>query len=287
MADGEYDEVDAVVRIPKGERLADSKKTDGWSRGFTPKTSDKGPEHVEIRLKSESELDDEPEVVYVTEYVFDRQSQLTPGQQIVADFMQQVIDGLIEIGKPVFAHWWETQAVPAIAAKRESFRQKRQDRRAQKRALRAAEMPSADALVVEAEPSTQEMGIALSARKVTVTGEQFQQMFLAWLAREYAQQALWYLIVNAEVEDGDVATLAWQQELKELAPEQRTGRVMEFFAANRAMLEDFARQVMGGLTLAAGESRFVQEHPPDSCHMSAISGFLCCLCWSGLGCRCD
>jgi hypothetical protein len=40
MADDEYDEYDAVVRIPKGERLADSKKTDGWSRGFAPNTSE-------------------------------------------------------------------------------------------------------------------------------------------------------------------------------------------------------------------------------------------------------
>jgi hypothetical protein len=51
MADEEYVEVDAVVRMPKGERLADSRTTEGWSRGFTPKSSDKGPEHVEIRLK--------------------------------------------------------------------------------------------------------------------------------------------------------------------------------------------------------------------------------------------
>jgi hypothetical protein len=80
MAGDEYDEVEAVVRIPKGERLADSKKSDGWSRVLTPKTSDKGPEHVEIRLKEESELD-EPEVVYVTEYVEDRQTQLTPGSR--------------------------------------------------------------------------------------------------------------------------------------------------------------------------------------------------------------
>ncbi len=40
MADGvEYDERDAVVRIPKGGRLADSRKTDGWSRGYTPSTA--------------------------------------------------------------------------------------------------------------------------------------------------------------------------------------------------------------------------------------------------------
>ena len=50
--DEEYDEVDAVVRICEGERLADLKKTDGWSLGFTPNTSDKRQEHGEIRRRT-------------------------------------------------------------------------------------------------------------------------------------------------------------------------------------------------------------------------------------------
>lgn len=37
--DPEYIDVDAVIRMRKGERLADSKKTEGWSRGFTPKST--------------------------------------------------------------------------------------------------------------------------------------------------------------------------------------------------------------------------------------------------------
>ncbi|MFF2159767.1 hypothetical protein ACFVWP_03415 [Streptomyces sp. NPDC058175] len=112
--DQENDEVDAVVRIPKGERLADSRKSEGWSRGFTPKTSDKGPEHVEIRVKAEggSGFADKPEIVYVTEYVEDQRPQLTPGQQAVADIAGQIIDGLVEIAKPLVAHWWHTQTVP-------------------------------------------------------------------------------------------------------------------------------------------------------------------------------
>jgi hypothetical protein len=49
----DYIEVDAVIRMPRGKRLADSKKTKGWSRGFTPKSTDGGPEYVEIRLKED------------------------------------------------------------------------------------------------------------------------------------------------------------------------------------------------------------------------------------------
>lgn len=105
-----------------------------------------------------------------------------------------------------------------------------------------ADAPSEDAATAPSDP------------KVTVTSEQFQQMFMTWLAREDAQQALWSLIVNAEVEDGGAATLAWQQELKELSPEQRTERVMEFLATNPSILEDFARQLMGSMALGLGET---------------------------------
>ncbi|MEU3125698.1 hypothetical protein ABZ804_18280 [Streptomyces sp. NPDC047726] len=75
-------------------RASTSRKSEGWKRGFTPKTSDKGPEHVEIRLKAEKESSfaDKPEIVYVTEYVEDQRPQLTPGQQAVADITGQIIE---------------------------------------------------------------------------------------------------------------------------------------------------------------------------------------------------
>ncbi|MFD3762464.1 hypothetical protein [Streptomyces sp. NPDC058622] len=101
---------------------------------------------------------------------------------------------------------------------------------------------------------SQDAATAPSGPKATVTSEQFQQMFMTWLAREDAQQALWRLIMNAEVEDGGAATLAWQQELKELSPEQRSERVMEFLATNPSILEDFARQLMGSMAPGLGET---------------------------------
>ncbi|RSS96727.1 hypothetical protein EF903_02700 [Streptomyces sp. WAC05292] len=256
--DQEYEEVEAVVCIPRGERLADSRKSEGWSRGFTPRTSDKGPEHVEVRLKADKEsgFTDKPEIVYVTEYVEDQPPQLTPGQQAVVNIAVQVIDGLVEIAKPLVAHWWHTQAVPVLVAKREGLVLKQQARRAQKKALRAGGTTSPHVAVpgVAADTLSQDVATAPSGPKATVTSEQFQQMFMTWLAREDAQQALWRLIMNAEVEDGGAATLAWQQELKELSPEQRSERVMEFLATNPSILEDFARQLMGSMAPGLGET---------------------------------
>lgn len=96
----------------------------------------------------------------------------------------------------------------------------------------ATTTPPAAVPGVEADAPSQDLATAPSDPKVTVTSQQLQQMFMSWVAREDAQQALWSLIVNAEVEDGGAAILAWQHDLKELSPEQRTERVMEFLATN-------------------------------------------------------
>src|SRR6476620_11602463 len=99
--DEDYIEVDAVVRMPAGERLADSRKTEGWSRGFTPNSTDKGPEHVEIRLKAEGEDDrsePEPLVVFINEP--SQPPQPTVGEMLAAAFVNRVLDELVEAARP-------------------------------------------------------------------------------------------------------------------------------------------------------------------------------------------
>jgi hypothetical protein len=94
--DEEYIEVDAVVRMPKGERLADSRKTDGWSRGFTPNSAAKGPEHVEIRLKDDGEgaaseaTPADPQVIYVHEYI-EPPRQKTREQEELDELLQALV----------------------------------------------------------------------------------------------------------------------------------------------------------------------------------------------------
>lgn len=258
MADDEYDEYEAVVRIPKGERLADSRKTEGWSRGFTPKSSDKGPEHVEIRLKDEGEVSpaQEPDVIHVTEHAEPpRQRELTAGQQLVADFLKEVLDGVIEATKPYVLEWWDTRVVPAMVAKRDNFLQRRQARKAEEKALRskATVTTSASEEAVEDEGPSQQVAVA-EGTTITMTSEQFQQIFMTWLAREDAQQALWDAIVNAEIKDEDAATLEWRQRLQELTPEQRTERVMEILSTNPSILADLGRHLMTPGPLELGET---------------------------------
>lgn len=243
MDNDEYDEVDAVVRIPKGERLADSRKTEGWSRGFTPKSTGKGPGHVEIRLKAETDapLDQEPEVVYVSEYVEAPRQELTASQQAAADFLSRVMEDLYEALKPVVAHWFRTRVVPAVKTKREELRQKRQDRKATKSVLAGA-----SELAVLDEATSQQVATTPVEPTITVTSEQFQDLFMTWLGREDAQQALWHAIANAQIEDGSAATLAWQRSLAELSPQERSKRVAELLSTNPGILEGLARLLAGG-----------------------------------------
>ncbi|MGN6574907.1 MAG: hypothetical protein ACTHKG_04410 [Nocardioides sp.] len=248
LENDEYDEVDAVVRIPKGERLADSRKTEGWSRGFTPKSTDKGPGHVEIRLSDGAdEQPDEPEVVYVTEYIGAPQQELTASQQATADFLNRVMEELYEALKPVVAHWFRTRAVPAITAKREGFRLKRRHRKAPKSVRADAPEP------IEEVMSQQVATTTPGEPAVTVTSEQFQALFMTWLGREDAQRALWGAIASAQIEDGEAATLAWQRSLAELSPEERSERVADLLSTNPASIEGLARLLTGGALVPVAE----------------------------------
>lgn len=246
--DEEYDEVDAVVRKPKGERLADSRKTEGWSRGFTPKSADKGPEHVEIRLKDErdSPAEQEPDVIYVTEYVeAARPRELSVAEQMALDFLSRAIDELFEAAKPAVAHWWDTRVIPAVRAKREHFFLERQARKVEtaRRAKATTRTLIVDQVLEEAS-SPQQVATASNDPKITMTSEQFQQLLRTWLAREDAQQALWHAIANARIEDDDEAVLAWRDDLNELLPQQQTARVTEILSVNPTILENLGQHLM-------------------------------------------
>jgi hypothetical protein len=255
--DVEYDERDAVVRIPKGGRLADSRKSEGWSRGYTPKSADRGPEHVEIRLKDEGDSYSvqEPEITYVTEFDAPSPRELSVAQQAIADLLTRVIDELIDAARPHVANWWNTQVVPAMRAKRDDLLLKHQARKT-KRAPRVK--PAATPLVADhAEKngaSLQQLAADSDDSKITLTSAQFQQLFLTWLAREDAQQALWHAIANARIMDGDATTLAWRKELNGLPARQRTERVREIFFANPSILKVLGRHLVERRPLELGEA---------------------------------
>ena len=87
-----------------------------------------------------------------------------------------------------------------------------------------------------------------------MTSQQFQQLFMTWLALADAQEALWHAIANAHIKDSDAAALAWRQGLNELSPQQRTERVKEILSANPSILEELGRHLMHSGPLELGET---------------------------------
>lgn len=249
MADEEdYIEVDAVVRMPKGERLADSKKTEGWSRGFTPNSTDKGPEHVEIRLRDEGEDDraePEPPVVYIHEYIEPvRRQEPTWLEELAADLLHEVINDLVEAAKPHVIHWRDTKVIPALKAKRDDFVLRRKARKARKSNREANTVTLAPVAMRADEGPALEVATSLDDQKLTMTSEQYQQLVLALLATDEFRDKLRHVLATAHVEDGDPAALTQLQELRELPSQRRAERVKEVLAGNPSILEDLGRHLM-------------------------------------------
>ena len=249
MADDEdYIEVDAVVRMPKGERLADSKKTEGWSRGFTPNSTDKGPEHVEIRLRDQGEDDQsepEPQVVYIHEYIEPlRPQEPTWLEELAAELLHQVISELVEAAKPHVVHWRDTKVIPAVRAKCDDFVLKRQARRAKKANREANTVALVPEPMRVEEAPAQEVATTLHDQEITMTSEQYQQLVLALLATDEVRDKLLHVLASAHVEDSDPAALTQLQELSELPTQRRAERVKEVLAGNPSILEDLWRHLM-------------------------------------------
>jgi hypothetical protein len=255
--DEDYIEVDAVVRMPKGERLADSRKTEGWSRGFTPKSTDKGPEHVEIRLKDEGEGDQsepDPQVIYIDEYIEpQRPQEQTWLEEIAADLVSQVINVLVEAAKPHVVHWRDTKVIPAVKAKCDDFVLKRQARKARKANRQANTATLVPEPVAVDESPAQEVATTLNDQEIAMTSEQYQQLVLALLATDEFRDRLLHVLANAHVEDSDPAALAQLQKLRELRTQQRSERVKEILAGNPSILEDLTRHVMERGRVELGE----------------------------------
>jgi hypothetical protein len=245
--DEDYVEVDARVRMPKGERLADSKKTEGWSRGFTPNSPDKGPEHVEIRLRDEGEDDrsePEPQVVYIHEYIEPRPQEPTWLEELADEILQQAINVLVEAAKPRVVHWRDTKVIPAVKAKCDDFVLKRQARKARKANREANTVTLVPEPMRVDEAPGQEVATTLDDQKITMTREQYRQVVLALLATDEFRDKLLHVLASAHVEDNDPAALTQLQELSELPTQRRAERVKEVLAGNPSILEDLGRHLM-------------------------------------------
>ncbi|WP_165802586.1 hypothetical protein [Arthrobacter sp. Bz4] len=195
LDDQDYVEVDAVIRMPKGRRLADSKKTDGWSRGFTPNSADKGPEHVEIRLKPDvtsAENDTtpvEPQIIFIHENI-DSPPQKTREQEE----LEEILGLLITLGFVKATEWmqprlqriWRERVIPFFNFQRGQWRAHMPRRRAGKRVESDVPTTASEATPVN---GTNEVGDALDAYEANMSSGEARQHFAeALIARHFANE---------------------------------------------------------------------------------------------------
>lgn len=255
MGDGdEYIEVDAVVRMPRGERLADSRKTEGWSRGFTPKSTDKGPEHVEIRLKGQdqdsgngSKASPDLEFVYIHEYIESPRMKTREEEELDELFRLVVVLGLIKAGEwaqPRLRRLWNEQVGPYFKEKREQW----QARWARRKAARppAAE-PSTN--VIERAPAEElnEISQALNGYEANMTSDEARHHLTQLLIAQYFVNEKKRLLASARIDDGRVSP-ELSNAVQALTPDQAAGALDSILAARPSLIVDL------GLLLEEGRS---------------------------------
>jgi hypothetical protein len=118
MDSGEYDEYEAIVRVPKGARLARSRKTEGAHRGITDPGTDQ-MSNAELFLKEQTEPD--PVAAYPQGWpdsdLYEsevRARERRETAEFVAEVLVQVSLRLAEKAAPHVRKWWFEQALPVV-----------------------------------------------------------------------------------------------------------------------------------------------------------------------------
>ncbi|MGW4890998.1 hypothetical protein ACWEQL_01840 [Kitasatospora sp. NPDC004240] len=121
MDSSEYDEYEAIVRVRKGARFTQSRKTEGAHRGMTrdPDTNQVG--QAEIFFK---ENEPDPVAAYPQggldhdQYESEARAQeRRENAEFLAEVIVQISLKLAEKAAPHVRKWWHEQALPAVKAK--------------------------------------------------------------------------------------------------------------------------------------------------------------------------
>ncbi|MBE0011654.1 hypothetical protein DXT87_18050 [Arthrobacter sp. AET 35A] len=241
--------------MPRGERLADSRKTEGWSRGFTPKSTDKGPEYVEIRLKDNDEdtesgtSPDDPRVAFSSEPV-ESTRQKSPEQEEVDELLRLLVTLALVKGaqwaQPRLRLLWNELVIPFFDTKRNRWQERKARLKTQRRAGKqgASEVPT----LVNREASAEEsVGVssALEAYKANMTSDEALQHFAELLvAQRFAAEKM-LLLANARIKDGglppELATA-----VRALTPEEVKKAMVSILASQPTVLDDLVRLLETG-----------------------------------------
>lgn len=244
--DEDYIEVEAVVRMPKGARLADSKKNEGWSVGFTPNSTEKGPEHVGIKLKDLSgsaasgTKPVEPQFVYGHEYI-----ESPPEKSREQEEFEELLQALVLLGMVKTIEWaqprlkrlWDERVIPFLNARRHQWQERREQRRAKGQAADELAATVAPTMLVE---GTKEVGDALDAYKANMTSAEARRHFAeALIARRFADEKM-RLLSDARIEEvGPGRELA--DAVQALTPKQVETTLNSILASRPQLLDELGK----------------------------------------------
>ena len=246
--DEEYVEHEAVVRMRKGERLADSKKTEGWSRGFTPKSSEKGPEHVEIRLKDGDEnLQPDPEPHFNNVYT---EAGAPRAKTREREELEQLLQALVlvaiikaaEVSVPRIKEWWLGQALPFFKEKREEMRRQWARRKALREAIRAEARTVSEAIP---RVGMNQASDALEIYEANMSSVEARQHLAELLIAQHFVQQKKRLLAHARIEDAAIPPeLAGS--VRSLTSEQVANALDSLLASRPEFLNDLANLLDAG-----------------------------------------
>lgn len=190
MSNDNYEEVEAIIRLPRGKRLADSKKNDGWSVGFTPKTSDQGPEYVGIKFKNDSRDPLEPTFGEASSGTRENPTEQEEADDVIRYLVIMAMLLALKEGKPFLRKIFEEKIIP-FYLRTKNARTKRKTRRAKRKQL--------------VESDAKLAGAALAIQEPSITSDEAKLHFAqALMAQHFANEKM-RLLATTRIEDPDLA----------------------------------------------------------------------------------
>lgn len=232
MGDDGYEEVQATIRIPKGKLLADSHDTEGWKRGFTAKTSESGPQHVEIKIIDPAvEAPHDGYDGYDPDESYERARAKTDEDQEYEEFIQRLIAlaifGAIELGKPFLRRLLEEKIIPFYQKQKASW-----------------ETLKARGTKIQPQPllelgATRSLGAAVAVQEASMTSDEARRNFAeALMAQHFANEKM-RLLASARIEDTDLSPKALN-DIKKLTQGEVEQTLMLLMANHPNLLTDIA-----------------------------------------------
>ncbi|KAA0974106.1 hypothetical protein FQ154_16870 [Paeniglutamicibacter gangotriensis] len=241
MGDDGYEEVQATIRIPKGKRLADSHDTEGWMRGFTAKTSESGPQHVEIKINDPAvEAPHDEYGGYGSDESYEPARAKTDEDQEYEEFVRRLVVfailGAIVVGKPFLRRLLEEKIIPFYQKQKttwETFKARRTK--------------------IQPQPlfelgATRSLGAAVAVQEASMTSDEARQHFAeALMAQHFANEKM-RLLASARIEDTDLSPKALN-DIKKLTQGEVEQTLMLLMANHPNLLTDIASGRQGALSL--------------------------------------